>query len=511
MPYAITQTCCTDASCVAACPVNCIHPTPDEPDFGTTDMLYVDPRTCIDCGACADACPVDAVHPVDALRGPLGGYAAINAEFYTDRPSSRATGTGPVFHDWGPPTFDRAIPAGFPALDVAVVGTGPAGMYAVQDLLLHTNARVTLIDRLSVPGGLVRFGVAPDHPSTKRIGETFARHYTHHRLRMRLGVEVGRDVTAAELAAEHDAVIYAIGASEARSLGVPGEDLRGSLAATTVVGWYNGHPEITPAAVDLSARRAVVVGTGNVALDVARILTADPADLEGTAIAAPALDLLRTAALREVVLLGRRGPEAAAYTSPEMLALTRRHGVELVVDDEDPRTGRAIDSAATGEHAALLKGVCRETIDWSTPPAEDRRRLVLRFHSTPVTLTGSDRVAGARVTGRDGEVEIPAGLVVRAVGHRGTSLPGLPFDDTAGTVPNLGGRVDGMPGAYVVGWIKRGSTGGIGANRTCAAETVGALLDDAVAGRLPTKSRRRIRLPLLRGRARARRHEPSHR
>jgi ferredoxin/flavodoxin---NADP+ reductase len=505
VPYAITQTCCTDASCVAACPVNCIHPTPDEPDFGTTDMLYVDPRTCIDCGACADACPVDAVHPVDALSGALEGYPAINADFYADRPSSRATGTGPTFHDWGPPTFDRAIPAGFPVLDVAVVGTGPAGMYAVQDLLLHTNARVTLIDRLPVAGGLVRFGVAPDHPSTKRIGETFARHHTHHRLRMRLGVEVGSDVTAAELAAEHDAVIYAVGASEARALGVPGEELPGSITATTVVGWYNGHPEIGPEAVDMSARRVVVVGTGNVALDVARILTADPADLEGTAIAEPALDLLRSGEVREVVLLGRRGPEAAAYTRPELLALLDRHGVDLVVDDEDPRTGRAIDSAAPGEHAALLRGVRRETVGWSAPPAPDRRRLVLRFHSAPVAVTGSDRVTGVRVTGRDGEVQMPAGLVVRAVGHHGRPLPGLPFDAATGIVPNAGGRVEGTPGTYVVGWIKRGSSGGIGVNRTCAAETIAALLDDAVAGRLPTRSRRRIGLPLRNGRTRARR------
>jgi ferredoxin--NADP+ reductase len=264
----------------------------------------------------------------------------------------------------------------------------------------------------------------------------------------------------------------------------------------------------------------VVVGTGNVALDVARILTADPADLAGTAIAAPVLDLLRNSAVREVVLLGRRGPETAAYTRSELLALTHRHGVELVVDDEDPRTGRAIDSAAPREHAALLQGVRRETVDWSAPPTEGSRRLVLRFHSAPVALTASgsergpristgDHVAGLRVTGRDGEVEIPAGLVVRAVGHRGTPLPGLPFDDATGIVPNQDGRVDGLPGAYVVGWIKRGSSGGIGANRTCAAETIRALLDDAVAGRLPARSRRRILLPLLTGRARNRRREPS--
>lgn len=506
MAFAITQTCCTDASCVAACPVNCIHPTPDEPDFGTTDMLYIDPRTCIDCGACADACPVDAISPGDALTGRLAGYAAINADFYAGRPTSEApAGSGPVFHEWGPPTFDRVLPAGFPTLHVAVVGTGPAAMYAVQDLLLHTDAKVTLIDRLPEPGGLVRFGVAPDHPSTKRIGETFARLYSHHRLRMRLGVEVGRDVTVAELAAGHDAVIYAVGASEARELGVPGERLPGSLAATTVVGWYNGHPEIGPEAVDLSARRVVVVGTGNVAIDVARILTADPADLDGTPIAPPVLDRLRGTAGREVVLLGRRGPEAAAYTRPELLALARRQGVELVVDDADPRTGRAIDAAAPGEHAALLQGVRRETVDWSVPPAPGRSRVVLRFGSAPVELTGTDRVTGVRATGPDGEVQIPAGLVVRAVGHRGVPLPGLPFDDATGTVPHEDGRVAGMPGSYVVGWIKRGSSGGIGANRTCAAQTVGALLDDAAAGRLPLRTRRRIPLFPVNRRARARR------
>ncbi|HYH29021.1 MAG TPA: FAD-dependent oxidoreductase [Pseudonocardia sp.] len=498
MAFAITQTCCTDASCVAACPVNCIHPTPDEPDFGTTDMLYVDPRTCIDCGACADACPVDAVHPVDALTGALADYAAINAEHFADRPTSRAEGTGPVFHAWDPPRFDRAVPADFPALDVAVVGTGPAGMYAVQDLLLHTDARVTLIDRLPVPGGLVRFGVAPDHPATKRIGETFARHHAHHRLRLRLGVQVGRDVTVDELAVAHDAVIYAVGASEARELGVPGADLPGSLAATTVVGWYNGHPEIAADAVDVSGSRVVVVGTGNVALDVARILTADPADLEDTPIDRGALERLRGGAVREVVVLGRRGPEAAAYTRPELHALLHRHGVELVVDDADPRTGREIDGA--GEHAALLRGVRRETVDWSAPPGDGPKRLVLRFHSTPVAVSGPDRVRGVRVTGPDGEVEIPAGLLVRAVGHRGTPLPGLPFDAATGTVPNAGGRVDGIPGSYVVGWIKRGSSGGIGANRACAAETVGALLDDAVAGRLPSRPRRRGPLGFRRGR-----------
>jgi ferredoxin--NADP+ reductase len=503
MAYAITQTCCTDASCVSVCPVNCIHPTPDEPDYGTTDMLYVDPVACFYCGACADACPVDAIFPTELLGDELADYAAINAEFFADRPSSPATGEGPLFHSWNAPSFRRPLPAGLSsALNVAVVGTGPAGMYAVQDLLLHTSARVTLIDRLPVAGGLVRFGVAPDHPATKRIGETFARHYSHHRLRLRLGMEVGRDISVSELAQDYDAVIYAVGASEPRDLGVPGEELSGSLAATTVVGWYNGHPEIAPDAVDLGHERVVVVGTGNVALDVARILTADPDDLAETPIARRALELLDDSSVREVVLLGRRGPDTAAYTRPELLALARRRGVELVVDDEDPRTGETIDAAASSEHAALLQGIRRETIDWSTPAPAGRKRLVLRFHSAPVSVTGPDRVRAVRVTGPGGEFEIPAGLLIRAVGHRGKPLPGLPFDPDTGTVPNTQGQVDGMPGTYVTGWIKRGSTGGIGVNRTCAAETIAALLDDAVAGRFPVRAARTRLLPLLAARGR---------
>ena len=474
MAFAITQTCCADASCVTVCPVNCIHPTPDEPDFGTTDMLYVDPRTCIDCGACADACPVDAIFPVDALTAPLRAYEDINAAYFVDRDPVMAD-PSPNFHAWGPPDFTRTIPSDFPRLDVAVVGTGPAGMYAVQYLLLHTNARVTLLDRLPVAGGLVRFGVAPDHPSTRRIGEAFARFHHHSRLRLRLGVEVGRDVSTDELAARYDAVIYAVGAASPRQLGVPGENL--SVAATTVVGWYNGHPDIPANAVDLSAERVVVVGTGNVALDVARILTADPADLTGTAIAPHALAALRASKVREVVLLGRGGPESAAYTRSELLALTHRAGADLAVDTHDPRVATAIDRGAG--KADLLRGVDRISVDWSAPPATERRRIVLRFHSTPLAVTGDQTVRGLK----GADVEIATEQVVRAVGHRGTALAGLPFDETTGTVPNSAGRVTGRPGTYVVGWIKRGSTGGIGANKTCAAETVGALVEDVVAGR----------------------------
>ncbi|MER7519165.1 FAD-dependent oxidoreductase [Streptomyces sp. NPDC126499] len=501
MTYAITQTCCNDATCVAVCPVNCIHPTPDEPDFGRTEMLYIDPKACIDCGACADACPVDAIFPADALSAGQQEYAALNAAFYEQRAPRPAPEGGPVFHAWGAPSFPRTLPADFAPLRVAVVGTGPAGMYAAEDLLLHTNAEVTLVDRLPVAGGLVRYGVAPDHPATKRIGDTFARFHTHPRVRMYLGVDVGTDVTAEELAAHHDAVVYAVGAAADRRLGIPGEDLPGSVSATRFVAWYNAHPEVAPDAIDLSGtERVVVVGSGNVALDVARILVGDPEALAATDIADHALAALRASAVREVVLLARRGPEDLSCTAPELLALGRLPGVRLVVDDHDPRIRAAVEGAAEHEKAALLRDAVYERVDWAAPvPQGPERRIVFRFHSAPEEVLGG----AVRVTGGDGPVELPAGVVLRAVGYRGLPVAGLPFDEETGTVPHRGGRVEGRPGSYVVGWIKRGPSGGIGANRTCAAETVGTLLADAVDGALPVpKGTARAFDRLARGRAR---------
>ncbi|MEU2071352.1 FAD-dependent oxidoreductase [Streptomyces anulatus] len=486
MTYAITQTCCNDATCVAVCPVNCIHPTPEERAFGSTEMLHIDPRACIDCGACADACPVDAIFPVDSLSVAQREYADINAAYYEGgEPSAAAEVDGPNFHVWGEPVFGRSLPSDFGPLRVAVVGTGPAGMYAAQDLLLHTAAEVTLIDRLPVAGGLVRYGVAPDHPATKKVGDTFSRFHSHPRVRMHLGIEVGRDVTAEELAAHHDAVIYAVGASTDRRLGIPGEDGPGCLSATSFVAWYNAHPEAVAQGVDLSAERVVVVGNGNVALDVARILVADPEALAGTDIAAHALEALRASRVREVVVLGRRGPEDAAYTRSELLALKHLPDVELVVDDHDPRTGAAIDVAGAGERAGLLRGLARVRTDAASPVGAGRR-IVLRFHSEPVEVLGDGDARTVRVTdGGGGAADLAAGMLLRAIGYRGLPVPGLPFDEASGTVPHEGGRVAGLPGGYVVGWIKRGPSGGIGANRTCAAETVGTLLADAVAGTLP--------------------------
>ena len=441
MAFAITQNCCSDASCVSVCPVNAIHPTPEERAFGSTEMLHVDPRSCIDCGACADACPIDAIVPVESLFGPEKVYAEINADYFEGTPEP--VRTGPNFHPWGEPSFDRLVPSAFKGLDVAVVGTGPAGMYAVEDLLLHTGSRVTLIDRLSTPGGLVNFGVAPDHPSTKKVGHTFARLFDHPRVKLLLGTEIGRDLTHEDLMKRHDAVIYAVGAPDDRKLGVRGEEH--AHAATRFVAWYNGHPDVPADAFKLDAERVVLVGMGNVALDVARILLSDPESLASTSIAPHALAELRRSRVREVVLLARG--ESASYTRNERL------GFDATISDG---------------------AVFRHNVQ------------VVSISDTGVLTTDGDF--------------IEAGLVLRAIGSRGVRTPGLPFDEGSGRIPNDRGRVAGVPGAYVVGWAKRGPSGGIGANRACAKETVGELLEDAWAGTLPERDKPMRRVLALVGR-----------
>ncbi|MGW4651537.1 4Fe-4S binding protein [Kitasatospora sp. NPDC004289] len=486
MAYAITRSCCNDATCVSVCPVNCIHPTPDEPDFGRTDLLYIDPKACIDCGACADACPVEAIKPTDELTGPGAVFVELNRRYYEENPTD---------HAWGAPSFPRSLPARAEPLRIAIVGTGPAASYTAQELLRSTDAQLTVLDRRSVSGGLLRLGVAPDHTTTRRIAGHFAQVYRHPRLRLHLSTEIGRHLSHAELAAHHHAVVYATGADGDRRLGLPGEDLPGSLPATTVVGWYNGDPDVPAEAVPLTAERAVVVGNGNVALDIARVLLQDPDGLAGTEIAAHALTALRGSRLREVVLLARRGPQDAAWTAPEFLALRQLPGVELVVA-EDPDTLAAIAAALPGEKAALLAGLPTVPADAPAPPA-GARRITLRFHTTPTAVTGGQRVEGieVRTTGTDGPgATVPAGLVIRSIGHRGTPVPGLPHEESTGTLPNRLGRVTdpatgrALPGTYVVGWAKRGPVGGIGSNRGCAQETVAALLDDAAARTLPSPS-----------------------
>ncbi len=471
MAYVVTQSCTSDGACVIACPVNAIHPGPGEPGFAEAEMLYVDPLSCVDCGACATACPVDAVLPHTKLTDKQLPFLELNATYYQDHPHEDRMPLALVEKPRGTATA---------GLRVAVIGAGPAGLYAADELLKLPGVEVDVFDRLPTPHGLARYGVAPDHPRTKQVIELFSKIEQEPGFRYRLNVEAGTDVTLDELRSSYHAVIYAVGAATDRRLGVPGEELPGSVSATDLVAWYNGHPDAEDRDFPLASERAVVVGNGNVALDVARILTADPDRLATTDISDRALVALRDSAIREVVVLGRRGPAEAAFTLPELIGLAALDDVDVLVDggvDAVPVT-----SAKTEILAELASRV----------PVAGRRRIVLRFHAAPVRILGDEQVEGIEVVRTevvDGRAvptgdtdQISAGLVLRAIGYRARPVPGLPFDDERALVPNDGGRVE--PGLYVGGWIKRGPTGFLGTNKTCSKETVERLLDDLDAGLL---------------------------
>ena len=466
MPHVITQSCCSDASCVYACPVNCIQPTPDSPDFLTAEMLYVDPATCVDCGACVSACPVQAIKPQTKLTDEEQPFAEINARYFigTERPRTALAPTTPplvVRHHTAP-------------LRVAVVGSGPAGMYAADEVLTIPGARVDIHERLDAPYGLVRHGVAPDHRRTRDVTRQFEVIRRQPGLNLHLGVQIGRDMTHAELARRYHAVLYAVGASSDRRLDVPGADLEGTASATEFVAWYNGHPDHRHRTFDLSHPRVVVIGNGNVALDVARILTLDPAQLEDTDINPAALQALRNSRIEEVVIVGRRGPEHSSFTLPELVGLTNTPGIEVNVQPED------VSSEPADAKIELLRRL-------SPGSGNGLRRIRLRYHLTPQRMLGEDRVAAVDF----GSETIDAGLVLTSIGYRGLPIADLPFDHDRAIVPNDRGRV--TPGTYVAGWIKRGPSGFIGTNRSCAQETVRQLVDDFNAGRLRTPSATSLR------------------
>jgi ferredoxin--NADP+ reductase len=480
VPYVVTQSCCSDASCVLACPVNCIHPAPGEPGFAEAEMVYVDPDACVDCGACATACPVDAIKPHTVLDGAELPFVELNRLYYAENPHDDRTPLALV-------PRRRAVEA--EDVRVAVVGAGPAGLYAADELLRHPGVRVDVYDRLPTPYGLARAGVAPDHQRTRGVTKLFRAIEEQPGFRYRLNVEVGTHVQPEELAAHYHGVIYTVGASADRALGVAGEELPRSASATQLVGWYNGHPDHQQLSVELAHERVVVVGNGNVALDVARILTTDPARLHRTDIAPGALAALQQSAVREVVVLGRRGPQHAAFTVPELIGVAGLTDVDVVVDTGGQQIPRDT------EHGRLLQQLA------DRPPRGAGRRIVLRFCAAPVRILGEEAVTGVEVARTrleegDGrtvavptdEVEtIPTGMVLRSVGYRGRPVPGLPFDEESGTVPHESGRV--RPGTYVAGWIKRGPTGFLGTNKSCAQETVTALLDDLEAGLLSHPAR----------------------
>ncbi|WP_406859314.1 FAD-dependent oxidoreductase [Streptomyces sp. HUAS MG47] len=386
-------------------------------------------------------------------------------------------------------------------LRVAVVGSGPSGVYTAQDLVrqdLVPGVRVDVLDRLPCPYGLVRYGVAPDHEKIKSLQGTLRAVLEDERIRFLGNVEVGaRGLTPARLLELYHAVVYCVGAARDRRLGIPGEDLAGSRSATEFVSWYSAHPDAAGDGFGLGARSAVVIGAGNVAVDVTRILARGGAELRPTDVPQGALAALEHSGVREVRMVARRGPGQARFTTKELRELGTLPGASVSVDPAD----LALDPAFADPSG--LPAVNRRNLEvvrgWAAQPRDDGpgRHITLRFFLRPVELLGEDgRVAGVRfertepdgaggVRGTGVYEDVEAQLVLRAIGYRGVPLPGLPFDEAHGTVPHDAGRVlrDGVasPGEYVAGWIKRGPTGVIGTNRPCAKETAASLLADAPA------------------------------
>jgi ferredoxin/flavodoxin---NADP+ reductase len=399
-------------------------------------------------------------------------------------------------------------------LNVAVIGSGPAGLYAAEALVKQAAAlpspvpvRVDVIDRLPTPYGLVRYGVAPDHKSIKSIAQYLRKVLESPDVRFLGGVHLGEDVTRDELVGAYDAVIYATGAMRDRRLGIPGEDLPGSYAATDFVNWYCGHPDVDPGAFTLDAESVAVIGVGNVAVDVARILARDPAELHTTDVPQPVLDALYASKVREVHMIGRRGPAYAKFTTKELRELGDLPGVEIVVHADEADLN-AFDSSGEGvtlaESDRRVRGNLVAISKWAQgeaagpAPSGHSRRLVVRFWLRPVEILGTERVGGLTLErtaidasgkfGGTGQLEtLEAQMVLRSVGYQSVPLPGVPFDERASVVPNELGRVLGpdgapLPGEYVAGWLKRGPTGVIGTNKSDAAETVRALLEDLAGG-----------------------------
>jgi ferredoxin/flavodoxin---NADP+ reductase len=395
-------------------------------------------------------------------------------------------------------------------LRVAIIGAGPAGYYAADHLLRQSGVvvEVDMIDRLPTPFGLVRAGVAPDHQKIKAVTAAFDKVAAHPRFRFFGGVDLGKDITVADLRRHYHQLLYSTGAQTDRRMGIPGEDLKGSHPATEFVAWYNGHPDFRDFEFDLSQERAAVVGVGNVAIDVARILCRSPEELAVTDIADYALEALRKSRVKEVYLLGRRGPAQAAFTNPEVRELGELADADVIAlphEVELDELSRAAVEKSQDRATVKKVEILREYA--ARPPAGKSKRLIIRFLVSPVEVIGDDAggvaairlvhnrleatPAGTLQAAPTGQFEtLPAGLVFRSVGYRGVPLPGVPFHDKWGVILNENGRIldadTKLPvtGEYATGWIKRGPTGVIGTNKPDAAQTVACMLEDLAGGRI---------------------------
>ncbi|GAA0932522.1 FAD-dependent oxidoreductase [Pseudonocardia zijingensis] len=374
---------------------------------------------------------------------------------------------------------------------VAVIGAGPSGLYAAAALLASGGPiGIDVLDRLPAPYGLVRYGVAPDHVKMKSVIRVLQKPFDPAQIEFLGGVHIGEGGVPLDVVRQHfHAIVHATGSSVDRALGVPGEELAGSLGSGAFVSWYCGHPDHTGLQPPLDHPGVAVVGAGNVALDVARVLAKTADEMAATDVPDPVLDALRSSAVRDIHVLIRRGPQHIRFTPAELRQIGELAGADVLVHDEG-LLAAGIEEPEDRRHRQMLDMLA----EWSArEPTGKPRRIHLRFLRSPVRIIGTGgRVSGVEVernTIRDGRVvgtgeheTLDVGLVVRAIGYDAQPIPGLPFDPATGTVPNVGGRVvrDGepVPGAYVTGWIKRGPTGVIGTNKADAVETVAALLED---------------------------------
>ncbi|QKX17164.1 molybdopterin-dependent oxidoreductase [Microbulbifer sp. YPW1] len=480
MTYVVTEACINHkhTNCVDVCPVDAFREG--------EAMLYIDPATCIDCNACLTECPERAIHPQSAVPEAQQHMIALNAEQARVLPPIRES------------VFQAAATHAQSALSArfAVVGAGPSGFYTAEAILKNMpSAQVDIFERLPTPFGLVRYGVAPDHPRIKSISASFERIAEHPQVRFFGNVAIGRDISIAELNALYHGVVVATGGSQSRKLSIPGADAANIFGASEFVSWYNGHPDNQSLQPDLAGRRAAVIGIGNVALDIARILVLPHETLAKTDIADPALLALRDSNIQEVCLLARRGVLQAAFTPKELEQLIALEGLDLIIDPQD----LVLDAASEAELAKPANGEARQNLALLRKVAErppsgkpGTKRIRFLFLSSPESIEEEgaskrlhilrnrlqrDEEGRVRAVPTEETSTLEVGLIINATGYQGTPIEGLPFDARGGVIRNDASRVGGEEShTYVAGWIKRGASGVIGSNKQCATETVTRLL-----------------------------------
>jgi len=359
---------------------------------------------------------------------------------------------------------------------VVIVGAGPAGYFAAQALQNLANDdrafAIDMIERLPTPWGLVRSGVAPDHPKIKTVSKVFEKIAAHENFRLFANVEIGSDISIAQLQEKYDAVIIATGSSYGKTLGIPGENLRGSLSAATFVPWYNAHPDFVGVDTPLDADTAVVIGAGNVAMDVARMLALEPSELDPTDTADHAIDAFKNSNIRKVYISARRGPEHAAFTSPELRELPKLEHTNVIMDKSDIEA--AIVRAGDEPEKDVKSNLDAMLLIAENPKHEHERTMQFLFQHTPKEILGTDRVEGVVYSTPNGDVTIKCGLVITAIGYQAHGIDGVPYEN--GKVVNNDGRVN--ENLYVVGWAKRGPSGVIGTNKSDAAAVMQLLVED---------------------------------